>query len=114
MKEHLLDILVVSQYGMGGWDFDLRPFVEKAKGTGCQVYLGEEATLTGRDPAPNDTANLKPGEKAPPTATVMAEGQWLERARHWYAQGATGIHIFNGAPPAILRQLGDPLAAPKL
>ncbi|EDY17559.1 hypothetical protein CfE428DRAFT_4857 [Chthoniobacter flavus Ellin428] len=110
LQERLLDILVVSQHGLGGWDFDLRPFVQKAKGTGCAVYLGEEATIAGRDPTPGDVAKLKPGEKAPATATTMTEAMWFERARHWYEQGAAGIHIFNGAPPSVLKYLGDPPA----
>lgn len=108
LKEHLLDILVVSQHSLGGWDFDLHPFVEKAKGTGCVVYLGEEATIAGRDPTPEDAAKLKPGEKAPATATTMSEAMWFERARHWYEEGASGIQIFNGAPANVLKHLGDP------
>ena len=108
LNERLLDILVVSQHGIGGWDFDLRPFVEKAKGAGCAVYLGEEATIAGRDPTPQDSAKLKPGEKAPATSTIMSEAMWFERARHWYEQGASGIHLFNGASPNVLNHLGDP------
>jgi len=110
LKEKLLDILVVSRHGLGGWDFDLRPFVEKGKAAGCQVFLGEEATIAGRDPTPEDAAKLKPGEKAAPTATTMTEAIWFERARQWYEQGAAGIHIFNGAPMRVLKNLGDPPA----
>ena len=111
-KEKLLDILVVSQHGLGGWDFDLRPFVEKGKAAGCQVYLGEEATIAGRDPTPEDVTKLKPGEKSAPTATTMTEAMWFERARKWYGQGAAGIHIFNGAPIRVLKELGDPPTTP--
>ena len=107
-KERLLDILVVSQHGLGGWDFDLRPFVERGKAAGCQVFLGEEATITGRDPTPEDATKLKPGEKAPSTASTMTEAMWFERARKWYEQGAAGIHIFNGAPMNVLKHLGSP------
>jgi hypothetical protein len=100
--------MVVSQHGLGGWDFDLRPFVEKGTAAGCAVYLGEEATIAGRDPTPEDAARLKPGEKAPSTATTMTEAMWFARARHWYEQGAAGIQIFNGAPAKVLKQLGAP------
>ena len=105
LKEDLLDILVVSRHGLGGWEFDLRPFVEKARGTHCKVFLGEEATIAGRDPKPSDEVK---GKIAKPTATHMTEAMWIERARQWYAQGASGIHIFNSAPQSVLKTLDAP------
>lgn len=112
LKEGLLDLLVISEHGLGGWDFDLRPFVEKARGTSCQILVGEEATIAGRDPTPEDAAKLKPGEKEAPTASTMTETMWFDRARHWYEQGAAGIHIFNGAPVSVLKRLGNPPPKP--
>ena len=37
LKEGLLDYLVVGQYGLGGYNFDIAPFVQMAKGSGCAV-----------------------------------------------------------------------------
>lgn len=49
LKEGMLDYLVVGQHGLGGYDFDIAPFVKMAMGSGCAVIFGEEATVKGHD-----------------------------------------------------------------
>ena len=107
IKEGLVDILVVAQYGKGGYELDLRPFVEMVRGTPTLVLAGEEAAIGGRDPTPEDYAKLKPGEKLASTHTAMTLESYRERARRWYAQGAQGLHLFNEGRTAVFNALGD-------
>ena len=107
VKEGLVDILVIAQYGKGGYELELRPFVEMVRGTPTLVLAGEEAAVAGRDPTPGDYAKLKPGERLAPTHTSMTLETYRERARRWYAQGAQGLHLFNEGRVAVFNTLGD-------
>jgi hypothetical protein len=51
LKAGLLDYLVVGQRTLGGYEFDLAPFVQLARGagTGCAVLFGEEGIVSGHD-----------------------------------------------------------------
>lgn len=112
MKEGLIDMLVVGQYGLGGYTFDLTPFVKMAEGTGCLVFFSEEAITAGRDPTPQDEADKKAGKPPPPRSGILSVEDYCNRARNWYSQGATGIHLFNEGRVDVLKVLGDPALFP--
>jgi len=108
MKERLIDILVVGQYGLGGYTFDLAPFVKMAAGTGCLVFFSEEAITSGHDPTPQDEANRKAGKQPAKRRGILSVEDYCNRARNWYSQGATGIHLFNEGRAEVLKVLGTP------
>jgi len=110
MKDGLIDILEVGQHSLGGYVFDLAPFVRMAEGTGCLVFASEEACVTGRDPAPQDEKDKGATKPASRSMTVQ---EYCDRARNWYAQGAAGIHTFNESHVEVFKVLGDPAAFPK-
>lgn len=112
MKERLIDILVVGQYGLGGYTFDLTPFVKMAEGTGCFVFFSEEAITAGRDPTPQDEADRKAGKLPAKKRGNLSVEDYCNRARNWYSQGATGIHLFNESRVEVLKVLGDPMLSP--
>lgn len=108
MKEGLLDYLVVAQHSLGGYEFDLTPFVEMARGTDCALLFGEEASTSGHDRTPEEDKAIAEGRMKPPQGEHLSLQQYCDRARKWYAMGAAGIHIFNdwnNLP--VLRVLGD-------
>jgi len=114
MRQGLIDQLVVAQHSLGGYTFDLKPFVEMAKGTSCEVFFGEEANVSGHDLTPEQDKAVAEGKmKAPERGHLSAE-RYFERARRWYTQGAHGIHVHNddGNLP-VLRILGDPSRFPR-
>ncbi len=90
-----LDYVVVAQHGLGGYEFDLRPFVAMAAGTGCAVYFGEEALTSGHDLTAKEDRLLAAGAIARPRRGRLTTGQYAERAAKWYAMGADGVHLFN-------------------
>lgn len=108
IKEGVLDILIVGQHGAGGYSFDLRPFVKMASGTGCLVFVSEEATTAGHDPTPQNEIDRKAGKPLPPKmSTLMNVQDFSDRARKWYSQGAVGIQLFNDSRPEVLNVLGE-------
>ena len=113
MKEGLLDYLVLAQHTLGGYEFDLRPFVRMARGTGCAIYFGEEACVSGHDLTPEEDQAAAAG-KAPPPVDTLTLQQYVSRARRWYQMGADGVHLFNDENNLpVLRVLGDPARFPK-
>jgi hypothetical protein len=106
LKDGLLDYLVVGQYGLGGYEFDLAPFVQMAKGTGCAVLFGEEATVKGHDRTAEEDRLIAAGKMTPPKSTVLTLEEYRARAARWYAAGADGVHLFNEGNPAVMRVLG--------
>ncbi|MEW6358364.1 MAG: hypothetical protein AB1696_18670 [Planctomycetota bacterium] len=104
MKERLIDILVVGQHGLGGYVFDLTPFVKMAEGTGCLVFVSEEGIVEGRDPAPQDERDPK---AVRPPSRAMTLQEHCRRAATWYGQGASGIHLFNQLSVDVAKALGD-------
>jgi hypothetical protein len=115
LKDGLLDYLVVGQYGLGGYEFDIAPFVKMAQGTGCAVLFGEEATVKGHDRTAAEDRLIAAGKMQPVPNTNLTREQYQQRAVKWYAAGADGLHIFNEMKPAIIQGLGDavPGAPPK-
>lgn len=107
IKEGIIDILVVGQYGQGGYTFDLTPFVKMSEGTGCLVFVSEEAVTGGTDPSPQDEIDIKAGKQVRKKGGRMTTQEYSDRARNWYNQGATGIHLFNETNLDILKALGE-------
>ncbi|MFA6563476.1 MAG: family 10 glycosylhydrolase [Verrucomicrobiia bacterium] len=107
LKDGLLDYLVLAQHTLGGYEFDLKPFVAMAKGSGCAVYYGEEATLSGHDLTAQEDKLIAAGKmKAPPRGTLSLD-QYRARTAKWYAMGADGVHLFNEGRLDVMRQLGS-------
>jgi hypothetical protein len=108
LREGLLDYLVIAQHTLGGYEFDLTPFVAMAKGTGCAVYFGEEAITSGHDLTPEEDRAVAEGRMKPPERDHLSLEQYRARARRWYAMGADGVHLFNDQHNLpVLRVLGD-------
>lgn len=112
LKEGLLDYVVVAQRSLGGYEFDLKPFVQLARGTGCAVLFGEEAILTGHDLTPQEDKLVAEGKMAPPKRGMLTLEQYQARAARWYADGADGVHLFNENRHEVLRVLGHGPRAP--
>ncbi len=106
IKEELLDYVVLAQRSLGGYEFDLQPFVAMARGTGCAVLFGEEAILTGNDLTAQEDKLVAEGKMAPPKRGTLSLEQYQERAVRWYAAGADGVHLFNENRRDIMRVLG--------
>lgn len=107
LKEGLLDYLVIAQHTLGGYEFDIAPFVQKAKGTGCAVLFGEEATLSGHDRTPAEDKAIAEGKMKPPARKVFTLAQYQARAAKWYAAGASGVHLFNEGRLEVMKVLGS-------
>jgi hypothetical protein len=114
LKEGLLDYLVVSQYGLGGYEFDIAPFVEMARDSGCAVLFGEEGITDGHDVTAAEDKLIAEGKmKAPPRGRLSLQ-QHQSRAARWYAAGADGVHLFNVGNPEVFKTLGsvEPATSP--
>lgn len=107
LKEGLLDYLVLAQHTLGGYEFDLTPFVQKARGTGCAILFGEEATLSGHDRTPAEDKAIAEGKMTPPPRTTLSLEQYQSRAARWYAAGADGVHLFNEGSIKVMSVLGS-------
>jgi hypothetical protein len=113
MKEGLVDYVVLAQHSLGGYEFDLAPFVTMARGTGCAVLFGEEATTSGHDLTPEEDRAIAEGTMKPPQRGHLQLRDYCDRARRWYAQGADGVHVFNDQHNLpVLRVLGHPARFP--
>ena len=111
LKDGLLDYLVLAQHTLGGYEFDIAPFVKMAKGTGCAVYFGEEAITTGHDLTAQEDKLIAAGKMKPPPRGSLSLDQYRARAAKWYAAGADGVHLFNEGSSAVMRELGSVEAA---
>jgi len=89
-------MLIVSEHGLGGFEFGLQPFVEMLEGTDCTLLFGEEATTSGHDLTPEEDKRLARGEKVERERGSLSKVDHCRRALRWYAHGADGVHIFNG------------------
>lgn len=112
LKEGLVDYLVIAQHSLGGYEFDIAPFVQKAKGTGCAILFGEEATLSGHDLTPTEDKAIAEGKMKPPARGVFTLEQYQARAAKWYAAGADGVHLFNEGRLSVMKVLGSVRAVP--
>jgi hypothetical protein len=109
LKAGLLDYLVIGQRTLGGYEFDLAPFVQLARdaGTGCAVLFGEEGIVSGHDLTAAEDKLIKAGKMAAPQRDSLSREQYQSRAVRWYAAGADGIHLFNENNRAVMRALGN-------
>ena len=108
LREGLLDYLVLAQRSLGGYEFDLQPFVAMARGTGCAILFGEEAILTGNDLTAQEDKLIAEGKMTPPQRGMLTLDRYRERAGRWYAAGADGLHLFNENRAEVMRALGSP------
>jgi hypothetical protein len=95
LKEGMLDYLVIGQHGLGGYDFDIAPFVKMAQGSGCAVIFSEEATVKGHDTTAEEDRLIAAGKMKPIPQTLLTREHYEERAAKVRAAGAQGIHLFN-------------------
>jgi hypothetical protein len=107
LKSGLLDYLVLAQHSLGGYEFDLTPFVKMARGRGCAVLFGEEAIASGHDRTPKEDKLIAEGKMKPPARSTLSLEQYQVRAARWYAAGADGVHLFNEGRHEVMRVLGD-------
>lgn len=107
LKEGLLDYLALAQHTLGGYEFDLTPFVAMARGTGCAVLFGEEGILSGHDTTAAEDKLIAAGKMAPPRRGQLSLEQHQARAARWYAAGADGVHLFNVGNLAVMKTLGS-------
>ncbi len=114
LKEGLLDYLVIGQRTLGGYEFDLAPFVKLARdaGTGCAVLFGEEGIVSGHDLTAAEDKLIAAGKMAAPARASLSLAQYQQRATRWYAAGADGIHLFNESDRTVMRALGTAPASP--
>ena len=87
LKEGMLDYLVVGQYGLGGYEFDIRPFVKLASGRGCAVLFGEEATLEGHDRTAEEDRLIAEGKLKSQPSTLLSREQYLASRRALVCRG---------------------------
>lgn len=95
VKAGWLDYLVLGQHTLGGYEFDLKPFVAMAAGTRCKIYYGEEAVLSGHDLKASEDKLIAAGKLAPPKRDRLSAEQYGARAVTWRGMGADGVHLFN-------------------
>lgn len=95
LKDGLLDYLVVGQHGLGGYDFDIAPFVKLAQGSGCAVLFGEESIVKGHDRTAEEDRLIAAGKMKPAPSTLLTREQYDARAAKVRAAGAQGVHLFN-------------------
>jgi hypothetical protein len=112
IQEGLLDYLVLAQRSLGGYEFDLKPFVAMVRGSGCAVLFGEEATLSGHDLTAQEDKLIAEGKMKRPERAKLSVEQYRARAARWYAAGADGVHLFNENDLAVMKVLGAVEAAP--
>ena len=61
-KEGLIDHLIVSERGLGGFTFPLKPFRRITESSGCELYFGEEAICSDHDLTPEEDRLLAEGK----------------------------------------------------
>lgn len=106
LEEGLLDYVVLAQRSLGGYEFEIAPFVAAARGRGCAVLFGEEAVTTGNDLTAQEDKLVAEGKMKPPVRGMLTLDDYRTRAARWYAAGADGVHVFNETRPEVFRVLG--------
>ncbi len=115
LREGWVDTLILGEEKLGGYEFDLAPFVAMHKRAGRgRILFGEEAVCTGHDLSADEDRALAAGKKIDVSRRKLSKREYLERALRWYSQGADGVHIFNDQYNyEVLALLGDPEACRK-
>ncbi len=115
LNEGLLDYLVIGQRTLGGYTFDLAPFVKLACAarTDCAVLFGEEGIVSGHDRTAAEDKLIAAGKMAAPESASLSLEHHQTRAACGYAAGADGIHLFNENNRGVMQTLGTvPAATP--
>ena len=107
LKEGLVDYLVIAQHSLGGYEFDIAPFVQMAKGSGCAVLFGEEAITSGHDTTAKEDKLIAQGKMKAAARNSLSLEQYQSRAARWYAAGADGVHLFNEGNHNVMSVLGS-------
>lgn len=102
LKEGLLDYLVIGQHGLGGYDFDIAPFVKMAADSRCAVLFGEESILSGHDRTAEEDRLIASGKLKPAPRSLLTREHYEKRAATIRAAGAQGLHLFNETRKAML------------
>lgn len=112
LREGWIDTLILAEQALGGYEFDLAPFVAIRERAGRgRILFGEEAVCTGHDLTPEEDRALAQGKKVDVSRRTLSLREYLERALRWYSQGADGVHIFNDPHNyEVLASIGDPEA----
>jgi len=112
LREGWVDILILGEEKLGGYEFDLAPFTAMRRRAGRgRILFGEEAVCTGHDLTAEEDRALAAGKKPDVSRRTMSKREYLERALRWYEAGADGVHIFNDHRNyEVLAVLGDPEA----
>ncbi len=97
VRKGLIDHLIVSEHGLGGFTFPLKPFRRITESSGCELYFGEEAICSGHDLTPEEDRLLAEGKISEKDLhrRRLSLKEYCQRALKWYSEGADGIHIFN-------------------
>ena len=107
LRDGLPDYLALAQHSLGGYEFDLAPFVKMARGSGCAVLFGEEGITSGHDTTAAEDKLIAAGKMAAPPRGQLSLEQFQARAARWYAAGADGVHLFNAGNREVLKTLGS-------
>lgn len=107
LKAGLLDYVVIAQHTLGGYEFDIAPFVKMAAGTGCAVLFGEEGITSGHDTTAAEDKLIAAGKLVEPPRGVLSLSQLQSRAGRWYAAGADGVHLFNVGNIEAMKTVGS-------
>jgi hypothetical protein len=105
-KLGLLDYLVVAEHSLGGYEFDIAPFVAMGHRTGCAVLFGEEGITSGHDTTAAEDKLIAAGKMEAPKRGGLTSDQHHTRAKRWYADGADGVHLFNVGNLSLMKTLG--------
>jgi hypothetical protein len=78
-----------------------------AKGSGCAVLFGEEATVKGHDRTAEEDRLIAAGKMKPLPSTLLTREHYLMRANKIRDAGAQGLHLFNETRKPMFQGLAD-------
>jgi len=115
LRQGWVDTLILAEETLGGYEFNLAPFIAMRDRAGRgNILFGEEAVCSGHDLSADEDRALAAGKEIEVSRRKLSRREYLERALRWYGQGADGVHIFNDEHNYdVLAVLGDPEACRK-
>ncbi|MCD6318989.1 hypothetical protein J7M02_07990 [Candidatus Aerophobetes bacterium] len=85
IHEGLIDILIVAEESLGGYVFDLKPYV-KMVGNSCKLLFGEEVSCSGHDLTAEEDRALAMGKKIDVSRRSLTIEEYCRRALKWYEE----------------------------
>jgi hypothetical protein len=76
-----------------------------AKGTGCAVLFGEEATVKGHDRTAEEDRLIAAGKMKAVPSTLLTREHYEQRAAKIFAARADGLHLFNETRKEMFKDL---------